>query len=172
MSNHIKFFTGFIFRVLWVVSPLMLDAVAAKAVSVQGQAHYLHNDVVRGVATQYSDSLIIFLCLFVVAVGSVLGVFYPTPEYGSRPMPSWLKGIVSVTAGILAFAYYIDTKKSISPAVCIWVAGVSFVAPAILHLIHASAIKMFSMNLSIFGIKIKLTAADLKRIKKSFWGKE
>lgn len=166
MTDFMQFFMGLLGRIIWIISPLIVE-IFDRVFIGENTSHLsiLSNDSIRGMATNYSDSLTILLCLLVVCVGSILGVFYPTPKYGDRPMPKWLKGILSVTAGVMAFAYYIDTKKNISPAICIWVAGVSFVAPAIVHLVHAGAIKFV-------GKKLKITGMDLKRIRKSFWDSE
>lgn len=161
MMEHINYIVGLLARIAWVASPVILDAFQRVFMSANIDQALLSNESLRGMATNYSDSITIGLCLIVVIIGSLLGVFYPTPAYGSKPMPTWMKATVSVVAGILAFAYYIEQKKSISPAVCIWVAGVSFVAPAILHLLHAGAIKFVSR-------KLKITKADINRINKSF----
>lgn len=157
--DQINYIVGLLARIAWVASPIVFDAFQRSFGAVEPSI--LSNESLRGMATNYSDSLTIALCLLVVIVGSVVGVFYPTPAYGAKPMPIWMKATVSIVAGVLAFAYYIEQKKAISPAVCIWVAGVSFVAPAILHLLHAGAIKYVSN-------KLKITGRDLKRISKSF----
>jgi 4-hydroxybenzoate polyprenyltransferase len=66
--------------------------------------------------------------VFFLIVGSVVGYFYPTPKYGVKPYPKWLKLLISMGGGVLAFIYYIATKKDIHSVVIIWVACISFVS--------------------------------------------
>ena len=102
-----------------------------------------------------------FAILNFLIVGSTVGYFYPTPQYGLKPYPKWVKVLISVGGGLLAFVYYIESQKTISAAVIIWVAGVSFVSPAIIHLVHAAAIKFT-------GLKLLISDEDLKKIRKTF----
>lgn len=88
-------------------------------------------------------------------------LFLPNAKYGVKPYPKWVKVLISVAGGSLAFVYYIESQRDITPAVIIWVGGVSFVFPAIIHLVHAAAIKFT-------GMKLLVSNEDLKRIVKSF----
>lgn len=125
----------------------------------------LTNDGLRLIVASYSYILLIILSLIFLIIGSIVGYFYPTPRYGLRPYPKPIKVLISVAGGVLAFIYYIETKKDISPTIIIWVACVSFVFPAIIHLIHAFAIK-FTSN------KLNLSDEDLKRISRSLGNKD
>jgi len=121
----------------------------------------LSNESLSNFAATYSYSVVILSSLVFLIIGSTVGYFYPTPQYGLKPYPKWVKVLISVGGGLLAFVYYLEVKNTITPAVIWWVAGVSFVFPAIIHLIHAAAIK-------ITGLKLLITDKDLKRINKSF----
>lgn len=125
----------------------------------------LSNDGLRNFATTYSYFLLIIASMFFLVIGSVVGYFYPTPQYGVKPYPKWLKLLISMGGGILGFIYYIETKKDITPVVIIWVACISFVFPAIIHLVHAGIIKF------VMG-KANLTEDDVKQIVKSFGDQE
>jgi len=121
----------------------------------------LSNESVRNIASNYSDSLLTLACIFFLGIGTMVGYFHPTPKYGLKPYPKFIKVLISVGMGSLAFLYYLETNQQITPAVCIYVAGVSFVGPAIIHLIHAAAIKGTSLNTGV-------TDEDLDRINRSF----
>ena len=125
----------------------------------------LTNEGLRNLATTYSYLLLIIASVFFLIVGSVVGYFYPTPQYGVKPYPKWLKLLISMGGGVLAFIYYIETQKDITPIVILWVACISFVFPAIIHLIHAGFIKF------VMG-KANLTEDDVKQIVKSFGDRE
>ncbi len=125
----------------------------------------LSNDGLRNMVTTYSYFLLIIASVFFLIVGSVVGYFYPTPKYGVKPYPKWLKLLISMGGGVLAFIYYIATKKDIHSVVIIWVACISFVSPAIIHLVHAGIIKF------VMG-KANLTEDDVKQIVKSFGDRE
>lgn len=144
-------------RIMLFSTPFVVDIAAASAVS----NGYLTNDSLRSFATTYSYFLLIIASLIFLVLGSVVGYFYPTPEYGVKPYPKWLKLIISVGGGILGFIYYVETKNDIAPVIIIWVACISFVFPAIIHLIHAGIIKF------VMG-KANLTDEDIKRIQDSF----
>lgn len=157
--------TGVVFslfwRVLWCLFPFVTEYSAAAVNTKKVEAHGLSNDAIRYFIENYSYSVVIVACVFFLIIGSVVGYFYPAPKYGVKPYPKWLKILISMGGGMLAFIHYIHSQKDITPAVIIWVAGVSFVAPAIIHLIHAAAIKFT-------GMKLLVSDEDLKRINKSF----
>ena len=166
MIDRIGLGFSLMWRVLWCAFPLVTDyATAALASSSVKTGNFFSNDNVRHVATNYSDSLIIIACIFFLFAGSLVGYFYPTPRYGLKPYPKFVKVVISMTFGLLAFLYYLDGNKGITPAVCVYVAGVSFVAPAIIHLIHAAAIKFT-------GLKLGVTDDDLERINRQFRDEE
>lgn len=158
---HIKWLFDLLWRVLWCAFPFVTEYATAAMSHKESSANMLSNDHVRSLATNYSDSLLIVACVFFLCVGTLVGYFYPTPKYGLKPYPKFLKIVISVALGTLAFMYYLEDNKQITPAVCIYVAGVSFVAPAIIHLIHAAVIKGV-------GLKLNVTEDDLSRINRSF----
>lgn len=163
MSEKIGALFGFIWRVLWCLFPVVTEyaQAAIQSKSVNMDANMLSNDSLSKFAETYSYSVVIMGCLIFLVVGSTVGYFYPTPQYGPKAYPKWVKVLISVGCGSLAFIYYIETQKTISAAAIIWVAGVSFVSPAIIHLVHAAAIKFT-------GLKLMITYEDLKKIRKSF----
>ena len=63
----------------------------------------LSNDGLRNMVTTYSYFLLIIASVFFLIVGSVVGYFYPTPKYGVKPYPKWLKLLISMGGGVLAF---------------------------------------------------------------------
>jgi len=97
-------------------------------------------------ALQYSDELIAVSCLFLLVLSSVIGVFYKTPVYGGKPLSLWLKAPICIAGGFIAFLYSLYLDKSLTLLTPIWVGGVSFIAPAIIHLVHAALIKHFGFE--------------------------
>lgn len=163
MIERVGIFFSLLWRVLWCLFPFVTEyakaAINSKPVVVN--ANLLSNDSLRHFALTYSYSVVILGCLIFLVFGTTVGYFYPTPKYGVKPYPKWLKIMISVAGGGVAFVYYIESKQNITPAVIVWVGGVSFVFPAIIHLIHAAAIKFT-------GMKLLVSYEDLKRIVKSF----
>lgn len=100
-------------------------------------------------ALQYSDELIVVACLILLVLSSIIGVFYKTPVYGGKPMSLWLKAPICIAGGFIAFLYSLYLDKSLTLLTPIWVGGVSFIAPAIIHLVHAALIKHFGMKVGI-----------------------
>lgn len=100
-------------------------------------------------AIQYTDELIVAACIFLLIISSVVGVFYKAPVYGGAPLPLALKGPVCVAGGFCAFLYCLHVDKSLTLLTPMWVGAMSFVAPAIIHLLHAILIKHFGVR---FGI--------------------
>ncbi|MFH3798512.1 hypothetical protein WAI54_12265 [Acinetobacter baumannii] len=160
MSDVLKFFLALLWRVVWLFLPCTKAAYAALENNPKGAA-FLTNEALRQSTASHSDLILTLACLVVLICGTTIGYFFPTPEYGAKPLPKPLKLLISMTCGFLAFVYYIDTENNITPAVIIWVAGVSFVSPAIIHLVHAAGIKFF-------GVQLGVTDKDLKVINKSF----
>jgi hypothetical protein len=97
-------------------------------------------------ALQYSDELIAVSCLILLVLRSGIGVFYKTPVYGGKPLSLWLKAPICVAGGFIAFLYSLYLDKSLTLLTPIWVGGVSFIAPAIIHLVHAALIKHFGFE--------------------------
>lgn len=163
MSEKIGFLFGLVWRILWCLFPFVTEytQAAIKNRSMNVDANVLSNDSLSRFAETYSYSVVIVGCVIFLIVGSTVGYFYPTPQYGLKPYPKWVKVLISVGGGLLAFVYYIESQKTISAAVIIWVAGVSFVSPAIIHLVHAAAIKFT-------GLKLLISDEDLKKIRKTF----
>lgn len=145
-------------RVAWLFLPLVSEVALA---SQPHRPSAFSNEMIRYFSTLYSDVILIVSCVVLLVFGSTIGYFFPTPKYGAKPFPKPIKLMISVFGGILAFIYYVHTEKNITPAVVIWVAGVSFVFPAIIHLFHAAAIK-------ITGSKVNITDQDLKDIESTF----
>lgn len=165
MNEKISFIFSLFWRVMWCLFPFTTEytkaAIISESVKVDTAANALSNESLRQFAVTYSYSVVIFSCLIFLIVGTTVGYFYPTPKYGIKPYPKWVKVLISVAGGGIAFIYYIESNQDITPAVIIWVGGVSFVFPAIIHLIHAAAIKFT-------GTKLLVSNKDLKQIIKSF----
>lgn len=100
-------------------------------------------------AVQYSDELIVVACIFLLILCSIIGVFYKTPVYGGKPIPLPLKAPICVAGGFIAFLYCLHVDKALTLITPCWVGGMSFIAPAIIHLIHAVLVKKFGMR---FGV--------------------
>lgn len=100
-------------------------------------------------ATQYSNELIVVACIFLMVISSVIGVFYKTPVYGGKPMPLLLKAPVCVAGGFCAFLYCLHVDKALTLLTPMWVGGMSFIAPAVLHLVHALLIKHFGLRIGV-----------------------
>lgn len=151
-----------IIELFWRVAFLFLPSVSEAALASQPYRPSLFsNETIRNFSTLYSDVILITSCIVLMIFGLTIGYFFPTPKYGAKPFPKPIKLMISVFGGVLAFVYYVHTEKNITPAVIIWVAGVSFVFPAIIHLFHAAAIK-------ITGSKVNITDQDLKDIESTF----
>lgn len=163
MIEKIGILFSLIWRVLWCMFPFVTEyaTAAISSSSATVDANLLSNDSLRHFAVNYSYSVVIMGCFIFLIFGTTVGYFYPTPKYGVKPYPKWLKVLISVAGGGVAFVYYIESQQDITPAVIIWVGGVSFVFPAIIHLIHAAAIKFT-------GTKLLVSYDDLKQIVKSF----
>lgn len=153
---------GLIWRIMWFFLPLVSEvALASNPNRPNNLFSNFSNDTLRTAASIYSDAILLVSCFVLLILGSTIGYFFPTPRYGAKPYPKPLKLLISVFGGVLAFVYYIHTEKNITPAVVIWVAGVSFVSPAIIHLFHAAAIKFT-------GSKLNVTDEDVDHIRQSF----
>jgi hypothetical protein len=100
-------------------------------------------------AVQYSDELIVSACLFLLLISSYIGVFYQTPVYGGKPMPLWLKAPVCITGGFIAFLFCLHIDKALTLLTPIYVGAMSFISPAIIHLIHAVLIQKFGMRIGV-----------------------
>lgn len=150
-----------IFAIFWRAAIIFLPLNEVAFAALEKQTPFLSNSYIRDFASTYSDFILIVGCLFLLAAGSTIGYFFPTPQYGAKPLPKPIKLLISIVGGCLAFIYYIHTEKTITPAVIWWVAAVSFVSPAIIHLVHAAAIKFT-------GMRVGVTQEDLDIIRKSF----
>lgn len=96
-------------------------------------------------ALMYSNELIVVACLILLVLSSIIGVFYKTPVYGGKPLSLWLKAPICIAGGFIAFLYSLYLDKCLTLLTPIWVGGVSFIAPAIIHLVHAALIKHFGL---------------------------
>ena len=150
-----------IIAIFWRAAIIFLPMTEVAFAALERQSPFLGNSNVRDFASTYSDVILIVGSIFLLVAGSTIGYFFPTPQYGAKPLPKPIKLLISVVCGFLAFAYYVHTEKTISLAVLWWVAAVSFVSPAIIHLVHAAAIKFV-------GIRAGVTQDDLDNIKRSF----
>lgn len=150
---------GLFWRIMWFFLPLVSEVALANKPTFNPLT--LTNEGLRSLTSIYSDAILLVSCFVLLIFGTTIGYFFPTPKYGAKPYPKPLKLLISVFGGILAFIYYVHTEKMITPAVVIWVAGVSFVSPAIIHLVHAAAIKFT-------GSKLNVTDEDVTRVEQSF----
>lgn len=105
-----------------------------------------HPTNLGAVVLQYSDELIVVACLILLTLSSIIGVFYKTPVYGGKPLSLWLKAPICIAGGFIAFLYSLYLDKCLTLLTPIWVGGVSFIAPAIIHLVHAALIKHFGFE--------------------------
>lgn len=120
-----------------------------------------HSPGLGDLAVQYSDELIVAACIFLLVISSVTGVLYKTPVYGGKPLPMTVKAPVCVAGGFCAFLYCLHVDKALTLLTPMWVGGMSFIAPAILHLVHALLIKHFGMRLGVDqAVLDQLEAAD------------
>jgi Na+/melibiose symporter-like transporter len=157
MIKTIGVYSDFLGRIILLFVPFAMEnAIASNSPSTD----VFTNDGLRYMATNYSYLLLILASIVFLFIGSIIGYFYPTPQNNLKAYPKPLKLLISVCGGILAFIYYIETKKDIAPIIIIWVACVSFVSPAIIHLVHAFIIKFFTKSMD-------LSDDDLKRISES-----
>lgn len=108
---------------------------------------------IEAFALQYSGELIAVACIFLLLASSIIGVFYPTPVYGGKPIPLKLKAPICVVGGFCAFLYCLHIDKALTLLTPIWVGAMSFIAPAIIHLVHALLIKHFGVR---FGVDQEL----------------
>jgi hypothetical protein len=157
--------SDFLGRIIIIFLPFLAEYAQAQSNSESLNNDVLSNEYLRNFAMTYSYLILIVGSIVFLVIGSVVGYFYPTPKYGVKPFPKWVKLLISITGGCLAFIYYLETKGDIKPIVIAWVACVSFVSPAIAHLIHAGAIKFTSL-------KTGVTNEDLESINKSFGDEE
>lgn len=111
-------------------------------------------------AIQYSNELLVAACLFLLVLSSIIGVFYKTPVYGGKPLPLSLKAPVCVAGGFCAFLYCLHADQKLTLLTPIWVGAMSFIAPAILHLVHAVLIKHFGVKMGIDPDLIDQLEAD------------
>lgn len=111
-------------------------------------------------AIQYSDELIVAACVFLLVLSSIIGVFYKTPVYGGKPLPLALKAPVCIVGGFCAFLYCLHVDQRLTLLTPIWVGAMSFIAPAILHLIHAVLIKHFGVKAGIDTALIEQLEAE------------
>ena len=160
MKEKLSLIYGLLWRVAWLFIPIFSENASARANSAS-----MSNEGIRLIVSIYSDAIIIIACIVLSIAGSVVGYFFPIPKYGPEPMPKPVKLLLSMIGGMLAFVYYIHTQQLITPAVIIWVFGVSFVFPAIAHLLHAAAIKFT-------GSRANISAEELKQIAESFQKKD
>lgn len=100
-------------------------------------------------AIQYSDELLVVACLFLLVISSFIGVFYKTPVYGGKPLPLWLKAPICVTGGFIAFLFCLHIDKALTLLTPIYVGAISFISPAIIHLIHAVLIQKFGLRIGL-----------------------
>ena len=157
MNEKLVFLCNLALKFVWFGLPAIGQALYVN----KDTADLLTNASMRNFAGTYSDFILGLLSIFMMIVMSIVGYFYPTPEYGQKPLPKPIQLLTSMVGGIVAFMYYIEKHGQISSAVIIWVGGVAFIAPATLHLVHAGAIK--------FGYEFfRLSDKWLTKIIKSF----
>jgi hypothetical protein len=160
MSDNLKLISALLWRIVWLFLPCTEAAFAAFNKDTK-TASLLTNEVLRESTASHSDFILTVACVIVLILGSTIGYFFPTPQYGAKPIPKPIKLLISITCGFIAFVYYIHSENEITTGVIFWVAGVSFVSPAIIHLFHAAMIKKAEE-------KTGVTEEDLERIKKTF----
>lgn len=101
------------------------------------------------IVQSYPSELIIIACGVLLLACSVIGVWYPTPNYGGKPIPIWLKAPICIIGGFFAFLYCLYIDKSLTLLTPLWVGGISFVSPALIHLVHAALIKFVGMRIGL-----------------------
>lgn len=86
-------------------------------------------------AVSHKTDLLLLGCGVGLTLGVTAGVLYPLPE-NSKIKSAWMKGLFSVSGGLAAFVYMLS-KGAIDEMTILWVAGVSFAAPAAAEAAHA-----------------------------------
>lgn len=81
------------------------------------------------------------LCLLCLALGVVMGTFYPAPEDTPKNLPFWLKFVISINGGILAFIYVLHADKQLTLLTPIWVWAVAFLFPAVIEILRSAGIQ-------------------------------
>lgn len=100
-------------------------------------------------ALQYSDELLVSACIFLMIISSFIGVFYKTPVYGGKPLPMWLKAPVCIAGGFTAFLFCLHVDKALTLLTPIYVGAVSFISPAVIHLVHAVLVQKFGVRIGV-----------------------
>lgn len=80
----------------------------------------------------YLDLIVLGSLVFLV-LGTLGGAVMPQAE-NEKPLPIYVKVIVSLIAGLSAFVYVVDSEKQLTMMCMLWVGGVSFVGPLIFQL--------------------------------------
>lgn len=160
MIKQIGAFCDLLGRIILLFVPIAMEQAIA---SISQSGSVLTNDGIRDIATNYSYLILILASIVFLVIGSIIGYFYPTPENNLKAYPKPVKMLISVCGGILAFIYYIETKNDITPSIILWVACVSFVSPAIIHLIHAFVIKFLTKNMDLSDDDLKRVSDILKQ---------
>lgn len=141
-----------------LVSASLLAFEPAKALATVGTNKNTHG--LRAYATYYADELIVAACIFLLVISSIIGVFYRTPVYGGKPLPRALKLPICITGGFCAFLFCLHQDQALTLITPIYVGCGSFIAPAIIHLIHAVLIKHFGMKFGLSEEMLEPAAAD------------
>lgn len=86
-------------------------------------------------AATHKTDLLLIGCGIGLTLGVTAGILYPLPE-NSKIKSMWFKALLSVSGGLAAFVYALS-KGALDEMTILWVAGVSFAAPAAAEAAHA-----------------------------------
>jgi len=103
-------------------------------------------------AATHKTDLLLIGCGIGFTLGVTAGILYPLPE-SSSVKSLWFKALLSVTGGLSAFVYALS-KGAIDEMTILWVAGVSFAAPAAAEALHTITVDIVTG--AIEGIARKL----------------
>lgn len=125
--------------------------VSLPAISLMKKAHA--GGAYQVAVSQYSNELIIALCIILMMLGCLASILTPDPEGVPVTKPA-AKLVYSVFGSITALAYILFYEKELSAVHAAWVGGVSFVAPAVIP--------------SLKGLVFELIPIAMKTLKRLF----
>lgn len=81
------------------------------------------------------------VCVFFLSIGTLLGVFYKSPEENQNPLTWYFKGLASLFGGVAAFIYVLHNDKQLTLLNPLWVGAVSFLSPAVIQIAHTAGVE-------------------------------
>lgn len=87
-------------------------------------------DAYQTAVSQYSNEIILILCLIMMVAGCLASVVTPDPD-GVKASSPLAKFVYSIFASLVAMMYLAFYEKELTLVHAAWIGGVSFVAPAV-----------------------------------------